>query len=482
MNPPPHGASASPSSSLGGRLGRHLLLLAMVLVVMLLALHGCASIYLGQQMDAALAGAEERWGSLITQDDDVPRPADEMNAAVLLRAAAAAHELDTANLPALNRLKQGKSGEAGDRAALQDIMDSNSESLALLDAALERPQVDWRAEPPPGSHQQSDVPPYSRLLPLAGTNWASGMLAATAGDAAAAVAAVQRQLLIARAMETDSHLLPQVLRIRVASRALDLIRAVLMKTDPDARQLKVLHDGLQDLPGGEALHRSMIAEFKDTTRHYLGMLQGNTGLGEPAGADSDDSFDLRAVAVERAGRTLRGENPMTPQDAQLLSSTALRWVVKPWLRRRMARYVTDSDALLTWQAVPSYLRQGEAGVGGPGEPPADDWLARIFPDLQIDTQLLALGDMLDARLALARTAVALRRARAATGSYPETLAALVPGFTDEAPVDPLTGEAPVYRLDGEGFLLASRRTDFETEVTRDEPWGPTGLLSWSIPR
>ena len=482
MSPPPGGNPAPAPSSLGGRLGRHLLLLAMVLVVMILALHGCASIYLGQQMDDALAGAEERWGPLATQEEDIPRPADEVNAAVLLRAAVAVHELDTANLPALNRLKQGKGSTAADRPALQAIVETNAEALALLDAALDKPQVDWRAEPPPGSHQQTDVPPYSRLLPLAGTNWTSGMLAAAAGDTAAAVAAVQRQLLVARAMESDFHLMPQVLRIRVASRALDLIRAVLEKTDPTATQLQVLHDGLQDLPGGEALHRSMIAEFKDTTRLYLAMLHGSTDLGEPAGADSDDSFDLRAVAVERAGRTLRGENPMTPQDAQVLSSGALRWVVKPWLRNRMARYVNDSNALLSWQAVPVYQRQGEAGVPGLGQPPADDWLARIFPNLQMDTQLLALGDMLDARLAITRTAVALCRARVAHGSYPETLAELVPGFMAEAPMDPLAGEAPIYRLVDQGFVLESRRIELEAEITRNEPWGPTGLLSWSISR
>jgi hypothetical protein len=482
MNQPsPDRTSASPASSLGARLGRHLLFLAMALVVMLLALHGCMSMHQGQKMDDALARAEERWGPLDVPEPDRPRPADESNAAVLLRAAVAVHVLDTANLPAFNRLKQGQSLQAGDRQALQAIVDDNAESLALLDDAQARPHVDWRAEPPAGSHQQSGVPPYSRLLPLAGTNWTSGMLAAIDGDAAGAVAAVQRQLLLGLAMETDGHLLPQVLRIRVISRALDLIRATLERTAPDPAQLEILRAGLQDLAGGEALHQSLISQFKNTTRHYLGMLHGNLELGEPAGAGSDDSFDLRAIAVERAGRTLRGENPMTPKDAQFLGSTALRWVVRPWLRSRMTRYVEDSDALLGWQAIPPYRRQDEAAVIRSGKPPANDWLSRIFPDLEVDTQLLAMGDLVDARLALARTAVALCLARAVEGRYPGTLADLVPGFMAEVPVDPLTGEAPIYRHAGSGVVLASARVEFEAEATRNAPWGPTGLLSWSLP-
>jgi hypothetical protein len=70
----------------------------------------------------------------------------------------------------------------------------------------------------------------------------------------------------------------------------------------------------------------------------------------------------------------------------------------------------------------------------------------------------------------------------AKGRYPAALEDLVPAFLDEMPVDPLTGASPAYRLDGDGFVLASERVDFEAEATRNEPWGPAGLLSWSIPQ
>jgi hypothetical protein len=348
--------------------------------------------------------------------------------------------------------------------------------------------MDWRAEPPPGSHQQADVAPYTQLLMLAGTNWVSGMLAAEDGDAVAAVAAVRRQLLLARTMENNFHILPQVLRVKVATGALDLIRATLIQTDPDAGQWALLQQELNRMPGGEALHRSMIAEFKYTTRHFLRMMKGDLALGDSADSAADDSFDLRAVAVERAGRTLRGETPMSAEDTDFMASTAVRWVAKPILNHRMTRFIEDTDALLVWQALPPYLRQQDETIQRLGGPPPDDLLSRIFPDLQMDEKLLSLGDslslgdLLDARLVVARTAVALSRARATDGRYPEDLSDLVPVFLDAPPVDTLTGENLDYRLTDEGFVLASRRSELEVEVARHDPWGPTGLLAWSITR
>lgn len=483
MNQPSQDSSpASPSRSLGARLGRHLLLLAGVLVVMLLALHGCASVYQEQRMRAALARAEEHWGPLFAPEAESPRADDATNAAVLLRAAAAEHNLDTATLPALNRLKQGRSDMATDRRDLQAIVDSNAASLASLQAALERPDMDWRAAPPPGSHQQAGTAPLTRLLPLASTNWTSGMLAAMDGDAQGAVAAVQRQLLLARAMESQVHLLAQVLRIRVASQALDLIQATLLKTALDEGQLNVLSAGLLDLPGSEALDQAVIAEFKERSLIYLQALAGKDWDGGDEGEDSDDSFDLRATAVERAGRTLQGENPMIPGDVDYLGGAAMRWLLKPLLRRRMSAYLESSDAMLTSLTMPHYQRQASASPAQPGDLQDEDWLTRILPDLRVDQQLLAMRDLFAARLVLARTAVALYRARVASGRYPDGLADLVPSFLDEMPVDPLTGASPGYRLDDDGFVLESERQDFEAEATRNEPWGPTGLLSWSLSR
>ena len=482
MNQKPQDNSPTPPSrSLGARLARHLLLLAGVLAVMLLALHGCTSIYQEQRMRAALARAEEHWGPLSVPVEETPPVDDATNAAILLRAAAAEHNLDTATLPAQNRLKQGRSEMATDRGDLQAIVDSNAASLASLQAALERPDMDWRATPPPGSHQQAGTAPLTRLLPLASTNWTSGMLAAIDGDAAGAVAAVQRQLLLARAMESQVHLLAQVLRIRVASQALDLIQATLLNTALDEAQLNILSAGLRDMPGSEALDQAVIAAFKERSLIYLQALAGEEWEAGDDGEDSDDSFDLRATAVERAGRTLRGENPMTPEDVGYLGGTAMRWLLKPLLRRRMSAYLESSDAMLMSLTIPPYQRQAEAAAAVPGYLQDEDWLTRILPDLRVDEQVMAMRDLFDARLALARTALALCRARMAQGRYPAALADLAPAFLDAPPLDPLTGSSPAYRLDGAGFVLASERVEFEAEATRNAPWGPTGLLSWSIP-
>lgn len=58
---------------------------------------------------------------------------------------------------------------------------------------------------------------------------------------------------------------------------------------------------------------------------------------------------------------------------------------------------------------------------------------------------------------VARYGVQLARYRLATGSYPETLAALAPDLRAELPdpVDPCTGKPLVYRREGEGFVVYS---------------------------
>ena len=147
----------------------------------------------------------------------------------------------------------------------------------------------------------------------------------------------------------------------------------------------------------------------------------------------------------------------------------------------MSAYLESSDAMLTSLTIPPYQRQTPASPAVPEDLQDEDWLTRILPDLRVDEQVMAMRDLFDARLALARTALALCRARMAQGRYPAALADLAPAFLDAPPMDPLTGESPAYRLDGDGFVLASRRVEFEAEATRNAPWGPTGLLSWSLP-
>ncbi|MCZ6650328.1 MAG: hypothetical protein O7D35_06620, partial [Acidobacteria bacterium] len=59
---------------------------------------------------------------------------------------------------------------------------------------------------------------------LAATNWVSGMLAIVDDQPAASLAAIRRQLLLARSLREPAELMSQVVRLQMLSGALDLVK------------------------------------------------------------------------------------------------------------------------------------------------------------------------------------------------------------------------------------------------------------------
>lgn len=420
---------------LASRVLRHVLIFAAVLLVLVLGLRGWLGVRSGQKMTQALTRAEEHWGAPGVEPEVPPMVSHEENAAVLLRGAVAAHGLPTSSLAAINRLKARRGDMPADRSVLQAMVESNAEALSLLDAALDLPVIDWRVQAPAGFHQPAGVPPVTLLISLATTNWVSGMLASADEEPAETLAAIRRQLLLARSLGDELELMSQVVRLRILSAALDLVKESLIRTAAGEDLLRRLEDELQALSGGEILQRAMIAEFKEMIRHHLAL---------------DEDGDAGEGAVRR-------------------------WLLRPVVRSGLTHDMERFDALLTWVGTPRFARAAE-GESAPPLPSADSrWPGRIFPDRRLGAQLLDLADLVDARLVLARTAVSLDLQKMSMGAYPESLGAA-------APLDPLTGEPPLYQVVGDGFLLESGHKEFETQAARSEPWGTAGLLSWQIPR
>jgi hypothetical protein len=65
----------------------------------------------------------------------------------------------------------------------------------------------------------------------------------------------------------------------------------------------------------------------------------------------------------------------------------------------------------------------------------------------------------EAMVKLSQVAIALKKCRRDTGSYPTELAALVPAFMAAVPMDPMTGKPLVYRLENGKLTLASAVDD-----------------------
>lgn len=111
--------------------------------------------------------------------------------------------------------------------------------------------------------------------------------------------------------------------------------------------------------------------------------------------------------------------------------------------------------------------------------------ARFPPDvtlMMVSTFVPTLGKatssgmLAEARRDVSRVIIALHRHRQASGSFPESLAVLVPEFLPEVPVDPFDGQPLRYSLTPDGPLLYSigvdRNDDGGRRVDRSAGWEP----------
>ena len=96
------------------------------------------------------------------------------------------------------------------------------------------------------------------------------------------------------------------------------------------------------------------------------------------------------------------------------------------------------------------------GVKGDRGPSSLDWA-------------IATGDDYLSELGAAEVAVALRRYRLDRGAYPDELAALVPAYLAELPVNPFTAKPPVYARQATGFTLTAPRSEIHTRAVPPTP-------------
>jgi hypothetical protein len=100
------------------------------------------------------------------------------------------------------------------------------------------------------------------------------------------------------------------------------------------------------------------------------------------------------------------------------------------------------------------------------------------------SKIRVMEAVMDAKTDLARTAIALEIYRIEKGSYPDNLAALVPGILEKVPEDLFNGKPLLYKLRGGDYLLYSvgpNRTDEGGAQTRDTSHYQDGDLIWGVP-
>jgi hypothetical protein len=148
--------------------------------------------------------------------------------------------------------------------------------------------------------------------------------------------------------------------------------------------------------------------------------------------------------------------------------------LRPAVRVLHATSLDDLDLLIQYARLPPFERERRK-LRLPSDDQQPWWWRKLYPMMLGGLHRAVMsGDEYRARMMLASTAVALRRCRLETGSYPASLRALAPVFLRDAPVDPFTGKEPEYSRSGAGFSLkvsAPPGAQYAKE-----------LLNWSIAR
>jgi len=287
---------------------------------------------------------------------------------------------------------------------------------------------------------------------------------------------------LSRLMVIEGHLREHEGRVK---EALDAY-LVVFRAGRHSRRERTLIAGLV----GIALHAIATEAVTDClARHDVGgdVLEGLAG--ELAGADSPVRDRSTWIAGERAMGLQVAR--MSPAELVALEGGALAWSESErafadsracrivWPDRTICRdFESFYDKLGRLAQMPTW--EAADALEGFDE---DTW----FKDWNVLAWMLApaisraMGEYTRAavRHDALRINVALRRFRAETGEYPETLDELAPAYLEELPPDPFTGEPFHYVHEDGGWLLYSVGRDRDDDGGQKDDYDEGDIAYWS---
>ena len=224
---------------------------------------------------------------------------------------------------------------------------------------------------------------------------------------------------MAASIRHEPSLIPQLIRIVVATQHCDGARALIAGSEPSKAALDTLARILGDNRETDPLRVGLLAELR---------------------YGSDQLAEMERQPLGRIGR--------------------------PFVRLAKVHHLREMERLIELQAGPR-----------PHPPFPVPFLGRLdwrrfsvnFPGLQ---RAIDSGDQYNSVLGVAELGVALRRYRLDRGSYPAELSALVPAYLPRLPIDPVTGRPPVYERRGAGFTLKAQ------PIRKDST--PNAALEWTV--
>lgn len=387
---------------------RRIRFLGLVTILVLLVAYSGLDWWSGRRLSHQIARFEAKYGPLAAAVKPNLPPSD--NRARLVRASAALVSARPDGLtPAVERLLRPESAATVDDD-LRAVVNGNQQAIDLLGDLDSRQQSSW----------DDGDPQLLQLRQLGNLLYAAAMTDLADGRADQAAERVVQGLDVANSLANEQTLIAQLIRVAVGIPALDTTQRLLAQAEPSPSALEKLADRLAQCRRPDPMRAGLIGEAINVNLSFAG---SETGLGSTNGG--------------------------TP-----LLGGPLGRVARPLVRTARTSYLAQMEALLDRQTGPRPRHTAPALAEPRWWSPVDRLISTVMPGLE---RAIETGDAFNSALAGAEIAVALRRFRLQTGTYPDQLSALVPAYFDTVPIDPFTGAAPVYSRQGPGFSLQTAR-------------------------
>jgi hypothetical protein len=423
---------------------RRSLTVVAALVVLLVIAHSVASFITGRNLARTLERVNAAWGPLTAASLAPPPVPDRENRAKPLQAAIALLTLDQQQGALMNNLRTKSFDELSEKelSQIDELLRANRQSVELLQDAAARPRANWGISY--GQTGNIDLDSFISLLKLFKLNHARLLVALRTGDEQRAAASMREGFAMAESLAQEPNLPIQMIRMAGNRQNVRLVQLYLSFGLMGDAQLNSLDEAiarsLQPVPMQHAL-KGELAMYSEWYREMGDLLPQR------------QSFP--------SGMTMRG----------------MLLLARPDIRADFRRYFETMDQLIESARQAPYL-----------QPDLKTIRASLDqgPKIRHFSSAMIIPNILDAfskrnqeqgRVALARTAVAIRRHQLATGELPSQLEELAPDYLAEPPIDPFSGDLLQYEVSGDSFTLRSTGAD----INQDPPPRNDPLLQWKLP-
>jgi len=332
------------------------------------------------------------------------------------------------------------------REATEEYVKQQTVHMEAVKLALQRPRCLFPVNIKDG---------YAALLPYlaemkreAQTFRLNGMLALDRGDVDGAIAALEDVRRTGQALARSPFLIDQLVRVSCLSIAVDDAQRLLSRLALTENQLARLETLLKKSQAQEGLPLALLSE----RAAMVSVFDAPTRTLQQF--DSQPSADEPLIGrAYRAGDGFLAVTGLADRDRRLILET---------MEQGIALSDEDSPAALE-QFENVYIKATERAQ----QFPQRILSAMMLPSLQrVGTRFAAF----EARRRAALAAVAVEHHRLGhQGRLPENLAALVPEFLPQAPIDPFDGQALRYHTLSKGYVIYSVGRDRHDDGGKEHP-------------